>query len=143
MTKQKRAPIESYGAEMFNALIEGSRKTFHVTLPYRDAVKFRLRCYQLRNRMLTENHELYPVAAKTKISLSWDETKIPTKLGYRNSKTPIDSKAPVTLTIGPQDSEYADALKAAGLTATPIPQSTLPDGKSPPSLDTLLKDWDK
>lgn len=141
----KKDPIASFSPQLFSALIKGSKQQYEVILPYRQAVRFRIRAHQLRHRMWKERHELYPVVAKTKLSISWDEKKVPTKVGYNNSKKPIDIDAPVTLTIGPRDSEYTAALEAAGITIeAPEPtDSSIGSIGSPSDLENILKDWDK
>lgn len=141
------APIESFGSELFNALIQGSKQ--RVTLPdipYRDAVTFRHRCHMLRNRMRKDAHPLAKVAARAKFSIEWDKSKIDTLYNKKKVAYPRDPDAPVTLIIEPFDSKFRDVLKAAGIDvhrrvdsggAEP-PQSG--DNTPAPSLDKLLGD---
>lgn len=143
------APLTSYGSKLFDVLIEGSRAKLTQTLPYREAVQIRIRLHQLRHRMHKERHELYPIAAKAKISIRWDEAAIPTRKGYRNSKTPLNLDAPVLLTIEPRDSEFdttlESMLEASGAKRTVAPPATHtePITTAPPTIDAILKDWQK
>ena len=114
MTKPRhKPPIESFGAELFNALIEGSKRKISIQTTYRNAIVLRLRVHRLRHRMQEENHPLYPIAAKTKISIIWPpDTEVITT--SKHIKYPKSSSAPVTLTFAPHDSEFADLLKSRG-----------------------------
>lgn len=127
-------PIESFGAPVFNALIEGSKRRIEVPdISYRDAVKFRQRCHQLRNRMRETGHTLAAVAAKTKISIQWDHNTIPTLYSKKKVPYPADSDSRVTLVIEPFDDEFTAALQRAGIdTHRPV----TPDGAAPPPADT-------
>lgn len=143
MTRSRKTPISSFGPEIFEALIQGSRKKFTISTTYRKAMQFRLQIHKLRERMREENHELYPVASRTKVSIAWEPT-IPTKQGYHNSRRPEDIDAPVTMTIAPRDSEFTEALVAAGITIDRSHEPKLPDSTiDTPRLDSILKDWDK
>lgn len=141
------APIESFGAELFNALIQGSQKRFEIpNISYREAVKFRHRCHMLRNRMRIDNHALASVASKTKLTIQWDHSKIETLFSKKNVAYPKDPDARVTLVIEPFDSEFRDALKAAGIDVSrrvdigPGGGTEAPPSEEPaPSLDNLLK----
>lgn len=136
-----RPPIESFGPTLFNALIEGSRREYRIPTSYRNAARFRHRAHMLRSRMQQESHPLYPVASRTRITIEWDETKIPTKHNRRNVKWPENIEAQVTLVIAPHDLQFDEALKAAGLILKP---STIPETPestptvTPSDLDALL-----
>lgn len=141
------APIESFGAELFNALIQGSKDRFEIKdISYRDAVKFRHRCHMLRNRMREDNHSLTKVAARAKFRIEWDHSQVETLYNKKRVAYPKSPDAKVNLIIEPHDSEFREVLKAAGLDlhrrvdfdGTPSP---LPDTAEPtPSLEKLLKD---
>jgi hypothetical protein len=142
------APIESFGPELFNALIQGSQKQFKISdIPYREAVKFRHRCHMLRNRLRVDNHPMASVAAKTKISIQWDHSKVETLFNKKRVAYPKSPDAKVTLIIEPFDSEFRDALKAAGIdvhrrvdsSGTEAPPAGGAEA-SVPSLDNLLKE---
>lgn len=149
MTKGPKppAPIESFGAELFNALIQGSKTRFEIPeISYRDAVTFRHRCHMLRNRMRIDGHTLANVVARTKISIDWDKSKVETLYNKRRVAYPKSADAPVTLIIEPFDSQFRDALKAAGIdvhrrvdTSSGEAAPPASDDENPPTLDSLLK----
>lgn len=112
-------PIESFGPELFNALIQGSKQRFEIpNIPYREAVKFRQRCHQLRHRMRIDNHTLANVASRTRFSIEWDHSKVHTLFTKKRVPYPKSADALVTLVIEPHDSEFRDLLKAAGIDIT-------------------------
>lgn len=115
MSTPRKPPIESFGPELFNTLIEGSKRKIVVETSYTTAVKFRMRIHQLRNRMREENHPLYRVAAKTKLSIQWDEVTTNTVRGKRGLKYPSDRRTKVKLIIEPHDNEFSDLLAAQGV----------------------------
>jgi hypothetical protein len=143
-------PIESFGSELFNALVQGSKQSFVIpNIRYREAVKFRLRCHQLRNRMRIDNHPLATVVAKTRISIEWDHSKIETLYNKKRVPYPKSADSPVTLVIEPHDSEFSAALKAAGIdvgrqvdpkVGLAPPTASEASGEGEVSLDKLLGD---
>lgn len=148
MTKPRtKMPIESFGPELFNALIEGSKRKVELNTDYKTAVKLRMRIHQLRARMREESHPLYPIAAKAHLTISWPDS-IETLTSYKKIHHPKNPKSPVTLTISPHDSEYGDIFKDAGIDVLPIDHNLFtdtvsPNGDtdSPPTLEDLLKDF--
>lgn len=151
MSARTPTPIESFGPELFNALIQGSKQRFEISsIPYRDAVKFRHRCHQLRHRMRLDQHPLATVAAKTRISIEWDTNEVETLYNRRRVPYPKSPDSKVSLIIEPHDSEFRNALKAAGLDVdhridpeagmeAPAIDTSNKEGP-PPSLDKLLGD---
>jgi hypothetical protein len=76
--------------------------------------------------MREENHQLYKIAAKTKISIQWDDSLIPTIRGKRGLKYPSDRRSQVNLVIEPHDNEFSDMLSAQGInTKAPVDQSLI------------------
>lgn len=144
------APIESFGAELFNALIQGSKERFEIKdISYRDAVKFRQRCHMLRNRMREDNHPLTKVAARTKFRIEWDHSKIETLFNKKRVAYPKSPDAKVNLIIEPHDNEFRDILKSAGfdihrrvdpISGVSAPAVASEDPEPVPSLEKLLKD---
>jgi hypothetical protein len=140
MTRSKsKIPIESFGAELFTALIEGSKRKIEVQTTYRNASHLRMRVHQLRQRMREEGHPLYPIAARCRLTITWEGN---TKHSF--SKNP---DMPVTLTFAPHDSEFADLFKSAGLELNPT--SNLSEALDEPTdaaerpltLEDLFKDF--
>lgn len=122
-------PIASFGPELFRALIEGAKREIKLELPFRKAVHFRMRINQLRNQMRLQNHPEYSIASQAKITITWPE-ETPTSKSSRNVKYPSDPNTLCTVTILPSDSEFANALKAAGVEVPPLSDTTLPEAKT-------------
>jgi glycine cleavage system aminomethyltransferase T len=117
MTAPKQ-PIESFGPELLNTLIEGTRRRVVVPCTFGTATRLRLRLHQLRTRMRELNHPLYPIAAKCKVTIEWDENKVPTHVGARGLKYPSSGKtAQVQLVVAPHDDDFAKILTTAGVDA--------------------------
>lgn len=133
MSKSPRPPkpIESFGPELFRALIEGSKRRIEFELPYDKATHFRQRINQLRNQMRLQGHEMYRIASQARISISWPEGTETLK-SIRGVKWPKNTKTPCKVVISPSDSEFADVLKGAGVEIPPPPP--LEDG------DTVAED---
>lgn len=125
MTRTPR-PVESFGAEVMQALIEGSKKRIVLTLPYRKAVFFRQRVNQLRVAMrdMKPPHSLYKVVSTTSLSIEWD-ANTETKKNVKNVRRPASMDAPVRLIISPADSEFGDALRKAGVTIKPLTEDPI------------------
>lgn len=144
MTKPRsKTPIESFGAELFNALIEGSKRKIEVHTTYRDAVKIRLRVHQLRHRMREDAHPLYPVAARTRVTITWNDD-IEVLTNQKKMRFPKDINTLVIMTFAPHDSEFGDIFKKAGLEIKPIDFTSDEVGgasDAAPTLDDLLKDF--
>lgn len=139
MTKVKD-PIDSFGPELFNALVEGSHRRVAMDLPYRDAVKLRTRIHRLRAKMGEQDHQLYGLTMKAELRIEIPKGT-PTKSKYRNIQTPLDPGAIVTLVIAPRDSDFAAAIRKAGVTVQPLSTDDISDTSlTPTDLETLLKD---
>jgi hypothetical protein len=116
MTKSPRPPkpIESFGPEIFQALIEGAKRKVEFDLPYRKAVHFRQRVNQLRNQMRLQKHEHYAMASQARITITWpDDT--PCNKSANGIRSPKDINTPVHVTIAPADAEFAGILEKAGV----------------------------
>lgn len=107
-------PIESFGPELFRALIEGAKRRVEFELPYRKAIHFRQRANQLRNEMRKQGHEQANVVSQAKIAISWPDSAMVNR-SSRNVRHPSDPNTPCTVTIAPADSEFTDVLKTAGI----------------------------
>lgn len=117
MTKPKprsSRPIESFGPEIFQTLVEGAKRKIELQLPYHRAAYFRARANQLRHRMRLEGHPHYSSVSQAKITITWESTT-PIRRTARNVRIPLDPAALCTLTIAPYDSEFTEALAAVGI----------------------------
>jgi len=118
--------VESFGPELMTALLEGSKARFVIPgLSYRNCVKFRQRIYQLRKAMIDAKHEAVTSVARTRIQIVWPQDT-PTHKSRKGLKWPTDRSTICDLIISPHDSEFADALKRAGI-------------KSPDLIDDVLE----
>lgn len=112
-----KAPIESFGSELLNTLIKGAQSEVRVDCNYATAARLRLRLHQLRSRMRELDHQLYPIVAKAKVSITWDEKAVSTRVGERGLRYPKDRDSRVTLIIAPHDDDFAKLLTKAGVDA--------------------------
>lgn len=137
-----RAPksIESFGPEIFEALIEGSKREIVLELPYKKAVAFRQRANALRAAMREAGHEKAKIVAQTTLKIVWGkEAGFEETLEKRNTQNvrfPISKTTPAKLIICPADAEFGDALRKAGVELRPLsakPETS--DPSTPPEDD--------
>lgn len=114
-------PIESFGPDLLAALLKGAKERVEVTLPsWKSGARMQLRLQQLRFTMQRLNDELWPIVARTKISLLWglragfEDT--PAKHA-RGTPRPINPLVPCKIILEPRDSEFIGALHRAGVMA--------------------------
>ena len=121
MKPRTKTPIESFGPEALAALVKGAREEVRLQTTYRAAVHFRQRLNTLRTRMREENHELYPIVARTRIDIRWgrdaDLPDVAENRSKRGVRTPVDPNTEVLLILAPHDAGLAEALKKAGIEA--------------------------
>ena|SRR5258706_9934156 len=123
-TPKTPTPIESFGPELLNALIEGSKREIRIPTTYKAAVKFRQRCHQLRTRMREDKHPMYSTAARTRITILYGKaaglTPVDELQNSKKVKYPKDPGVPALLVIAPHDSEFTKALEDAGIGVKPL-----------------------
>lgn len=144
MSKHERAPkpIESFGPELFQALLEGSKKKLVLKMPYTKAVRFRLRINQLRETMRRLQHEKYTAVSQARITVKWPEGT-PVRKYPGGNLWPVDKNVECEVIIQPNDNEFRDVLAAAGVTVPILSETTMqtPQGSSgePDILEEFLK----
>jgi hypothetical protein len=106
--------LTSFGPEILQALIEGSRREVVVELSYADAVVMRKRMHTLRARMREDKHPLLNIVTAAKVTIRWGE-EVATSKSRKNVHYPTDNNAIVELVIRPQDSTFRSALERAGI----------------------------
>lgn len=111
-------PVESFGPELFQALVEGSKREVKFNLPYDKAIRFRLRVNQLREAMRKSNHSQYTAVSQARITIKWPEDT-PTKKYPGGSIWPVNRQVMCEVYIKPNDSEFRDVLKSAGVSVEP------------------------
>ena len=135
-------PVSSFGPELFAALIHGAKTQLVLRMPWKKAIRLRLRAQQLREAMRLADHPQYALVSLAQIGIELDPgTSF--DLSGRN-KIPHDRSVEVTFTISPKDSEFAELLQAAGVqipdalpSATPSKANTKPLPE-PGTLDSLF-----
>lgn len=106
-------PVESFGPEILAALLKGATDGISVSMPYRTAVRFRLRIHQLREAMRKSAHEKYELCSRVRVSVKWPEETEVTRLGRHF--VPSDRSTPCLVLLQPNDTEFAEALRGAGI----------------------------
>lgn len=131
MPQSKRIPkpIESFGPEVFQALIEGSKKEIRLPLSWRKACYWRHRANALRAEMRRQNHPQYKVMSGATLRIEIPPgTDI--KKSSRNVSCPKSPEAPVFLVISPADAEFGEALRKVGVEIKPL-ELTKPNTETP------------
>lgn len=156
----RRFPIASFGPELFNALVTGSRRKIEIELQtFRQGVKFQQRIQMLRKAMREENHPLSTVVTRARCSLIYGEAagypKCEETTTQRGNKFPVDRNVRCKIVIAPQDSEFREAVLGAGITESdlrsndvlgtspPISNPDLPPERGGDYLDDFLPELDK
>lgn len=131
--------VESFGPEVFEALIEGSKREIILELPYKKAIAFRQRANSLRSAMRAAGHEKYKIVAQTTLRILWgkeagyDET--PEKRSSQNVRFPVSKLIPAKLIISPADNEFGEALRKAGVTIKPLDSDPIVSEHKEPTSD--------
>jgi hypothetical protein len=119
-------------ALMRGALSEG----LTVNAPWKVAVHFRQRIYQLREAMRKSDHEKYSLVARVRVTIELPEGCESSMV--RGSPVPKDRNAIVKLVLRPNDSEFDSMLGDAGLTIKSIDVADGDEGSK--NLEDLLRD---
>lgn len=139
---KRRASIESFGPELLAALVKGSREPVTVKVPYRTAIALTQRLNKLRYIMQHKGHSLYSIVARVKITTAWGERAgLPPADEVRSRKNvarPVDPEAPSVLTLSPHDSEFTDALRAAGVAPVELRDDPIEEISPTPTIEDLL-----
>jgi hypothetical protein len=146
MTSPKtKFPIESFGPELMQALLEGGRRRLVIKfeegnrIGWRRAHKFRQRIHMLRQRMRQEGHPDYMLATRARASLFWGPRAVE-EGAPAHWKEDHNGHLGAWLVIKPQDSEFADALAKSGIGAAgveqPKPPATATRNPPPDSVST-------
>lgn len=151
-----RTPVASFGNELFSLLIKASRQRVEVEFPtWNLGLRCQQRIHMLRAAMQREGHEKYLIVSKVRTSLLWGS-----RAGYtdvnnkkvRNTTTPADKLCPAKLVLQPQDSEFNELIRKAGVEVEPLETTIVSPpihgitGSSPslphPTLDDILNSID-
>lgn len=136
-------PVESFGPEILSALMKGATDGLTLEMPFKLAVRFRLRIHQMRESMRRSGHEKYNLVARVRVQIAWPEDTPVSKQGRHS--VPVDRNVKCKVTLRPNDTEFADLLQKAGVDPLDaVSSDDLPETQSPKSdlssLDDMLKD---
>lgn len=110
MTRPSRYPVSSFGPELMAALVKGSREPITIPCPDAKTLMFlQQRIHMLRGAMGREKHPQYQLVQRARTSRLWDEPE-----GKRVTK-PSRSATNFRLVIRPNDNQFADLIKQAGV----------------------------
>lgn len=138
MTRPKlgRYPVSSFGPELMELLIRGSKEEVRVPCESMKQMKFlQMRIQMLRGAMAREKHAQYPLATRARTTVTWNTEKHPSRKG---KQFPMDAEDCV-LIIRPNDSQFAEILEKAGIKPSQGAADVLNDLPLPESsIDTSL-----
>ena len=106
-------PVTSFGPEILSALLQGATGQLKLSMSYKTGVRFRLRIHQLREAMRNTGHEKYELCARVRVSIAWPDGTPTEKQGRH--VIPIDRNTLCTVTLQPNDTEFAGILRDAGV----------------------------
>jgi hypothetical protein len=141
MPPSQHKPVVSFGNELLQVLIKASKERVELNFTterggFASATSFRQRIYGLRTAMRKHNHEHYDLVSGVKALIRWPPDTPTTKVG-RGNIVPKDPKCPVTLIIGPQDLEFAEVIRDAGIVdpfINPTPSPTTDEAPLAPTV---------
>lgn len=118
-TRKTPQSLSSYAPELLSLLMHGGNERKDIPLPtWGDAVKVRLRLYQLRKLLQELGHAAYPAASRCRVRIIWgkeagfEEPQI--KRTKSHEARPVDG-APVKLRVEPADHTLVQQIKDAGV----------------------------
>lgn len=135
MTKPRTGfPVSSFGPELMALLLKGAHEPVELRLSWRRANYLRKRLNHLRSQMRKENHQAYELAARAKVRVI-----VPpgteTRRTISGNSIPKDHEAMTIVRVSPQDEEWTELIRAAGVDInssadltrpTPLPTSRRP-----------------
>lgn len=120
MTKPRFNPLESYGRELLQILLNAARAKVILNFPsakggFSYATSVRQRLYSLRKTMRESKHEHFNLVSGLIIHIEWPEGTELEKVG--RNMVPKDRRTPVTLIVDHKDRELKEIAEAAGVVA--------------------------
>src|SRR5882672_7220953 len=137
--KERTYPLESFGPQITQLLIEGSQRKIVVEegLTYASAIRLQLRIQSLRKQMRIQAHPMWKVVAKAKVSVLWGAkagfAPVEMKHNSRNYPFTKDNTVPAKVIVQPRDGEFSSALTAAGVAIKDLAADPLEDLAAPPA----------
>jgi hypothetical protein len=106
-------------------LLKGARERIEIPCPDQRTMKFiQMRLQMLRGAMFRENHEQYQLVTKARTSRTWDKDG--------------DKDTNCILVVQPNDSQFTDIFKRAGIEVTSHDRNIL-DGIDDPPEGAILE----
>jgi len=133
MTRPKvsRYTVSSFGPELMAVLLKGARERIEIPCPDQRTMKFiQMRLQMLRGAMYRERHQQYELVTKARTSRTWDKA---------------DKDKNCILVVAPNDSQFADIFRRAGVEVTSHDRDILEgvDAPSDEAIDLPINPYDK
>jgi len=110
--KASRYPVSSFGPELLAILLKGARERVEIPCPDQRYMKYlQMRLQMLRGAMARESHPQYGLVTRARTTRQWDHT--------------VDKDTDCVLIVQPNDAQFSDALRAAGITVSDATQDLL------------------
>jgi hypothetical protein len=104
MTRPKGYTVSAFGPDLLAILIKGAREEIKIPCPDQRTMKhIQMRLQMLRGAMGREKHEQYNLVTRTRTTRTWD---------------PKDKNKDCVLKVYPNDSQFAEIFRAAGIVST-------------------------
>ena len=126
--KASRYPVTSFGPELMAILLKGAREKVSIPCPDQRFMKhLQMRLQMLRGAMAREKHPQYNLVTRARTTRQW---------------SPLGKDLECVLVVQPNDAQFTDALRAAGVSVTSNDEDLLrhPEPLPSPSLDPVVDD---
>jgi hypothetical protein len=102
--KMSRYTVNSFGPELMAVLLKGARERVEIPCPDQRTMKFiQMRLQMLRGAMYRERHPQYDLVTRARTSRTWQKG---------------DSDKNCVLVVAPNDSQFSDIFRRAGIVPT-------------------------
>jgi hypothetical protein len=128
--KESRRPVSSFGPELLELLTQGATKEIRIPCPSMRVMKnLQMRLHLLRGAMQREKHPQYNLVTRARTSCTWDFASHPST---KRHQFPADAKECV-LFIRPNDSQFTDIIKQAGISVSDASKDIMDDVPAAPA----------
>jgi len=115
--KSSRYTVGSFGPELMAILLKGARERVEIPCPDQRTMKFiQMRLQMLRGAMYREKHSQYELVTRARTTRHW---------------APDNKDKDCVLIVQPNDSQFTEIFKQAGVEATPHDRDILDDIGAP------------
>jgi hypothetical protein len=143
---KERNPLESFGPEIKEALLKGSRERFILPFPSSArATAFQRRCNGLRAALRRREHPDYKAVARCRVSVYRRTNHVADRDDFLSIEREAGIEAPAYVVCSPHDADFREVLEKAGIKFTPDNhghdlEAARPDGDGDTFLDSLKKE---